>query len=501
LSCHDFGLSYLDGVIRLLAITAVALAFLGAGSAEAASLQPIGSFDQPIYVTSDPGRPERILVVERAGVIKLVQGAAITTFSDLRSVVSCCEGERGLLSIALAPDFDASGRVFVDYTGTEAPGEIHVAELHAAGATASPSTLRNLLTIPHPEESNHNGGQLQFGPEGDLYISTGDGGGANDQHHNAQDLGSLLGKILRIDPRPSALLPYTVPAGNPFAAATSPADTIWSYGLRNPFRFSFDRLGAGMVIGDVGQDEREEIDYAPAPLLGAGANYGWNCREGTLPGPLASPDPQCAGTEPSDFVEPVFDYPHGPGCAIIGGYVVHDPSLGDLDGRYLFGDLCSGQIRSIDLGNPGAGDRSEGLVVPDLNSFGEDACGRIYAVSGDGEVLRLVGAAPSVCPKVATRVGIQALRSRVKHGGRAQIAVFVAPCWGRQGEPVKLLRGGRPIATRRLSLACTARFLARVPHRTSFEATIAEDVSYLPAASRRLAIGIDHHRSQARKRR
>ena len=142
----------------------MALVLLGASCAQAATLQQIGSFDQPVYVTSDPGNPERLFVVERAGQIELVQGAAVSTFADLRSVVSCCEGERGLLSIALAPDFDTTGRLFVDYTGTEEPGEIHVAELHASGATAPLSSLRNLLTIPHPVDGNHNGGQLQFGP-------------------------------------------------------------------------------------------------------------------------------------------------------------------------------------------------------------------------------------------------------------------------------------------------------------------------------------------------
>ena len=174
--------------------------------------------------------------------------------------------------------------------------------------------------------------------------------------------------------------------------------------------------------------------------------------------------------------------------------MVRDASLGDLNGRYLYGDLCTGEIRSLDLANPTASDRSEGLHVDNLNSFGEDSCGRLYAVSGNGQVFRFLGAAPASCPKAKTLIGIRAERNKVKHGGRAQIAVFVSPCEGRQGEPVKLLRGGRHIATSRLSIACTAHFLARVPHRTSFQATVAEDVNYLAAASRRLPIRIDRRR-------
>ncbi len=308
-------------------------------------------------------------------------------------MVRCCDGERGLLSIALSPDFDTSGRLYVDYVGEEEPGEIHVAELRANGSQAPASSLRNVLTIPHPLENNHNGGQLQFGPEGLLFISTGDGGGSNDQHENAQNLSRPLGKILRIDPLASGVLPYTVPGDNPFLAVAGAYPPIWSYGLRNPFRFSFDGSGGGMTIGDVGQGAREEIDYAPAPELGRGANYGWNCREGRIAGPGG--DPQC-GAPASPFVDPVFDFPHTDpedggafGCAILGGYVVRDPSLGDLYGRYLYGDLCSGRIRSLDLASPFPSDRYEGLEIANLNSFGEDACGRLYAISGNGAVFAL----------------------------------------------------------------------------------------------------------------
>jgi hypothetical protein len=363
---------------------AIALALLGAGSAQALTLEEVGGgFEDPIYVTSAPGNPDRLLVVERRGTIQAVENGAVTTFADIGTAVSCCTGERGLQSIALAPDFAATGRFYVAYTGEEEPGEIHIAEMQTPGGP-----LRNMLTIPHPTEANHIGGQLQFGPDGDLYISTGDGGGSNDPFQNAQDLESPLGKILRIEPDPGGAAPYyTVPADNPFAADGYPAETIWAYGLRNPFRFSFDRLSGDLVIGDVGQAQREEIDFAPSPAAGVvgggGANYGWNCREGLLGG-LGTPSPECALAPADAFAEPVFDYPHTPDpdlggsgrCAVIGGYVVRDAALGSLYGRYVYTDLCAGVLRSLQLpavNGPASGDCSLGLS---LDSPVRDRAGR-----------------------------------------------------------------------------------------------------------------------------
>jgi hypothetical protein len=488
------------------------LPLTAATAAQAATLQPIGNFAQPIYVTSDPGNPDRLFVVERGGRIELIQGGGVSTFADLSSVVGeCCEGERGLLSMALAPDFDATGRFYVDYSPNGEPGEIHVDELTASGDSAGISTRRPLLSIPHPGAVDHNGGQLQFGPDGDLYISTGDGGGPNDKFHNAQNLSSLLGKILRIDPRQSGAQPYTVPAGNPFPAAAPPANTIWSYGLRNPFRFSFDRLSGDMVIGDVGQDEREEVDWAPSlargVVGGAGADYGWNCLEGSIAGPAT--DLECATPPTEGFTDPVFDYPHedpsggaAHGCAIIGGYVARDPSLGGLYGRYLYGDLCVGEIRSLDLKEPLVSDRSEGIHVDNLNSFGEDSCGRLYAVSGGGAVDRLVGAAPAACgppssPAAQRRrsfIGLHAGRRAIKRHRKATITAWVSPCQGRKGQPVRLFRGRAHIATKRLSRACTAYFHPRIARRSTFHATIAEDATDLGATSRNLKIKVARRR-------
>lgn len=477
------------------------VAFAG-GGAQAASLQPVGSgFDEPIYLTSAPDNPDRLFVVERKGrIVEVLPDGSRSVFADLRATVGCeedCGGERGLLSIALSPDFAASGRFFVFYGEDQGEGDIHIAEMVASATFAPLSTLRDVLTIPHPTESNHYGGQLQFGPEGNLFISTGDGGGQDDELHNAQDLESLLGKVLRIDPDPSGLLPYTVPAGNPFG------DEIWALGLRNPFRFSFDRGGSGLWIGDVGQSAREEVDHGPAPGLGAGFNFGWNCREGLVPGPET--DPECAGAPADAFVEPVFEYPHtdpedggAHGCAIIGGYVSRDPGVGDLLGRYVYGDLCVNSIRSFAPGQPFASDRSEGLQVFDLNSFGEDSCGRLYAISGSGSVNRIVGAGPTDCSGAAPApppaalspsfVGIKPLRRRVLRNRRALITAWASPCKGRQGDPVTLWRGSRRIGTRHFDKVCTARFRPRISRRSGFRATIKADETYVAAISRKVTI-------------
>lgn len=188
---------------------------LAASSAGAVGLEPVGSYDDPVYVTSDPSDPDRLFIVERAGRIELTTPAGTSRFLDISGIVEDGYVEQGLLSIAFAPDYASSGRLYVFYTGTDA-GALHVAELRGAGDAADPGTLRNVITIPHSGGLNHNGGQLQFGPDGFLYVSTGDGGGSNDPAANAQDLSRRLGKLLRIDPRQSGSDPYSVPAGNPF---------------------------------------------------------------------------------------------------------------------------------------------------------------------------------------------------------------------------------------------------------------------------------------------
>jgi hypothetical protein len=504
----------------------VPLLLLGAAGAHATTLQPVESFDQPTYVTSDPADPNRLLVTERLGKIELFAGGEKSTFTDLTSLVGCdpteCSGERGLMSLALAPDFSTSGHLYVFYAQNSS-GDLHIDELTASGDTAPLATKRPVLTIPHADDDNHNGGQLQFGPDGALYISTGDGGGGGDTFHNSQDLESLLGKILRIDPEEDGAQPYTVPAGNPFPGAAAPFDTIWSLGFRNPFRFSFDRLTANMVIADVGQSAREEVDLAPSPAPGAvgggGANYGWNCREGLVEGP--ADDLPGDGCQTTPFVSPVFDYPHpdpggeaAHGCAIIGGYVARDAGLGDLYGRYLYADLCVGEIRSLQLPmtaqGSACGDRSEGLSVNEPVSFGEDSSGRLYVVSGGGEVSRLEGPASAVkcVPRegpeppaggstppaggspspVETTLRVRVARRRVRAGTRALLVAHVLPCEGRRGQRLQLNRGGQLLMSRPLDQACTARFDPRLAHRASFRILVPAIGDYLAARSPRLTV-------------
>jgi len=476
------------------------VALLWAGSAEALTLESVGDFDQPVYVTSDPGDANRLLVAGREGEIQLVEGGTVSEFADLSGEVECgasCEGERGLMSIAVSPGFGGDGRVFAFYAN-DVDGQLHVVELVSSDPGHDEAVLvDDLLTVPHPDGATHNGGQLQFGPDGDLYVSTGDGGGANGQFEYAQDPGSRLGKILRLDPD----------APNP--------PTVWSLGLRNPFRFSFDRATSDMVIGDVGQGTREEIDFAPSPLSGVltggqGFNYGWNCREGLLPGPAT--EPECASLPPSAFVNPVFDYPQSPDpdlggsrCAVIGGYVVRDTGLGALYGSYVYTDLCSGVVRSLRLpakaGEPASGDCSLGLQLDSPVSFGEDAARRLYVVEQGGDVLRIEGLPPASCPRPfpqpetgpkpsPTFIGIKAQRRRVERRRTAVLTVWVSPCKGRRGDTVALLRNGHRNGSKFLSRACTARFLRRVSRNTVFGAKTFADETYQAGDSRHLRIRI-----------
>ena len=492
-------------MFRIITALALLATLAAVGTARAATLQQVGVFEQPMYVTSDPANPDRLFVVERAGKIREVSAGSVSTFADLGPRVGCCAGERGLLSIALAPDFATSGRLYAAYNGSE--GEIHISELLASGGFAPLSSLRDVLVIPHSDNTNHNGGQLQFGPEGLLYVSTGDGGGSDDELGNAQSHGSLLGKILRIDPRQAGLLPYSVPAGNPFLGLKEPYDTIWASGLRNPYRFSFDRLTGALTIADVGQGQREEVDYL-APGAGAGANFGWNCFEGLLPS--TATDPECATPPPGGYTFPIFEYPHdapsvpggATGCAIIGGYVARDANLDGLYGRYLYSDFCRGDLRSFDPSNPAGTDRSEGLSVDQVTSFGEDSCGRLYVASSTGKVWRLDGSTPSCVaivkpPAAFSYIGVTAQGRRIKRGKRAQITAWVSPCAGRKGEPVKLWRGRKHVGTRHLNRACSVRFRPRITRRSNFRAWIAADANYVAATSRKLKIKIkrrNHHR-------
>jgi len=350
-------------------------------------LKKVGDFDQPVYLTGAPGFPKLLFVVEQPGRIEVQSaGRPRGAFLDLRDQVGY-GGERGLLSVAFPPDYLQSKRFYVYYT--DKAGNIRVDEFKRRSATrADPGSQRQVIEIPHPVNANHNGGQLQF--LGDLlYFGTGDGGSGGDPPNNAQNKDVLLGKLLRIDPRPSGGQPYSVPASNPFVGKPG-RDEIYSYGLRNPFRFSFDttRPQPRIAIGDVGQNQFEELDYTPVAAA-AGANFGWDALEGF--GPYR--DENSGTPDPGGTVKPIFAYPHSRAgsCSIIGGYVVQDPALSSLRGRYVYADLCEGQLRSlVPHLKRASGDRRLGLAVESPSSFGEDDGHRLYVASISGPVFRLV---------------------------------------------------------------------------------------------------------------
>ena len=366
---------------RALAVSVLCLALLPACSADArVHLLRIGSFAAPIYVAAPPGDASRVFVVERAGRIVVVRGGRKlrTPFLDIRGRVSE-GGERGLLSMAFAPDYATSGRFYVYYTDNS--GDIRVVQFRRSSNPdrALRGSARNVIRIEHSQFNNHNGGQLEFGPDGLLYVGVGDGGSEGDPNNTGQNLGTLLGKILRIDPHAGG--GYGIPSGNPFSGSGRRSE-IYAYGLRNPWRFSFDRATGALAIGDVGQDRFEEIDYESRGAA-LGKNFGWSHFEGFRRFK--------SGSTPT-YAPPVLVRSHAAGfCAIVGGYVVRDGSS-SLNGRYVYGDLCNSRLYSVRLHSGGAsGNRALPVRVGNLVSFGEDARGRVYAVSLSGPVYRLTG--------------------------------------------------------------------------------------------------------------
>jgi len=376
-------------------LTTLALAACGAGEAarpvvtaratttgQSLRLVRLGDFSEPTYVTGAPGDPGRIFVLQRSGQVMLLrQGRKQRRpFLDIAGSVNAQGSEQGLLGIAFPPDYARTGLFYVDYT--TADNNIRIAQYRRAPSNANvaaPASAHTLLTIDHHAYDNHNGGQLAFGREGDLYVGVGDGGSENDPSGNGQNTDTLLAKILRI--APTAAGGYTIPAGNPFAGRAGRRPEIWAYGLRNPWRFSFDRATGSMIVGDVGQDREEELDFVPAGT-GSGANYGWSVWDG---------DGRFRAGRAPGAVSPVLTAAHSDGyCAIIGGYVVRDRSLPTLYGRYLFGDYCRAKIESVKLTRARTtGLRETGLEMTSLSSFGQDAKGRIYIASLDGPVYRL----------------------------------------------------------------------------------------------------------------
>jgi glucose/arabinose dehydrogenase len=348
-------------------------------------LQRVGSFDQPVYLTAPPGDSRRLFVVEKGGAIRVVRNGRKLRrpFLSLRGRVST-GSEQGLFSMAFAPDYARSGRFYIDYTNRSGDSRIVEYRRSKNPDVANAKSARTVIAQNQPED-NHNGGLVVFGPDRLLYVGFGDGGSEGDPHGahgNSQNLGTRLGKILRIDPRRAGRRPYSVPRSNPFVGRSGARPEIYIYGVRNPWRFSFDRRTGDLAIGDVGGDVSEEVDFLPHGRA-AGANLGWRVFEGFG---------RRTGESAPGARKPVLTYPHRNGvCSITGGYVVRDRRLGSLYGRYVYGDYCEGRIRTARLRAGGADHRAYlNLNVPSLTSFAEDALGRVYALSQTGPVYRIV---------------------------------------------------------------------------------------------------------------
>ncbi len=380
---------------RLAAVVgAVAVALLAGGivAAPASALPSIGlrlvasGLDQPDFVSGAGDGSGRLFVVEQTGRVRIVKGSTVlaTPFLDLHSLVSCC-GERGLLGLAFHPEYATNGKLYVDYTDVN--GNTVVAEYRRSASSvdrADPATARVLLRVTQPYE-NHNGGMLAFGPDGYLYVGLGDGGSGGDPGNRAQSTSTLLGKILRIDvDGTTSTKAYRIPASNPYVGTTG-LDEIWLRGVRNPWRFSFDRRTGDLWIGDVGQDAWEEVDHLThASGGGRGANLGWRQMEAS----------HCyvSGCTRTGKTLPVAEYSHAGGrCAITGGYVYRGQVVGSLSGRYVFGDFCSGDVFLVG-GTSGSVAGATGILATGLNisSFGEDDAGELYVVDLNGRLYRIV---------------------------------------------------------------------------------------------------------------
>ena len=354
-----------------------------------AARQVASGLDSPVFLTA-PAGDRRQFIVERAGRIRIVQNGALLAlpFLDVSARVSVA-GEGGLLSMAFDPQFAANGQFFIYYT--DRAGDI-VVERRRVSSTpnlADPTVALAIIRIAHPGFSNHYGGLVAFGPDGYLYLGTGDGGGAGDPAGNAQNLSSLLGKLLRLDVKnATAGAPYAIPPGNPFAGQTGRCAEIWASGLRNPWRFAFDGgNGGNLAIADVGQASREEVNLSE--VTRGGLNYGWNIREGTLCYNAAS----CAD---AGLTAPAFEYDHAAGCSITGGYFYRGTAIPELAGHYFYSDFCRGFLKSAVVAGTGAGASVREQVDWDIGklggivSFGRDADGELYLIGVGGIVYKLV---------------------------------------------------------------------------------------------------------------
>jgi glucose/arabinose dehydrogenase len=357
--------------VRALGAAVLLVIFAAAVSAASGSPQRAeyrfnevaSGFDQPVYVAQPTSEPGRLYVVERPGRIVTLAGGRRRTFLDIHSRVESGYTEQGLLSVAFDPGYARSHRFYVYYTNRT--GDVEIDSFRSRGGRAVLSSRKRLLEINHRANDNHDGGQLEFGPDGRLYAGTGDGGSGGDPPNNSQNLARKLGKLLRLN-------------GGRWQ--------IYAYGLRNPWRFSFDRANGDLYIGDVGQDEWEEIDYRPRSATGL-ANYGWSAYEG-----LASYKPSRLNHR-GTLVKPVHVYSHGGrNCSVTGGYVYRGSGVPSARGRYFYGDYCTGILWSLRIsGGRAVDNRRESSHIASLSSFGQGVNGALYAVSLEGGLYKLSG--------------------------------------------------------------------------------------------------------------
>ena len=360
--------------LSLLALAAMAVGLLAAtASAQQIQLQPqVTGLTMPVGMTHAGDGSGRLFVVLRAGRIVVVSGSAVTgTFLNIESLVACCVSEQGLLGLAFHPQYESNGFFYVNYINNSGNTVIARYRVSTNPNLADPASATTILTVAQPA-ANHNGGHLAFGPDGYLYIGLGDGGGAGDTANNAQNLGTLLGKMLRIDVNGGT--PYAIPPDNPFRATPGARPEIWARGFRNPWRYSFDRQTGDLFIGDVGQGSREEVDVEPANDPG-GRNYGWRLMEGTA---CFNPSTGCNN---GTLTLPVLEYTHAEGCSITGGYRYRGTAHPALFARYFYGDFCQGKIWGAT--EQGAGAWTTALLLDSslsISSFGEDEQGEVYVV-------------------------------------------------------------------------------------------------------------------------
>jgi glucose/arabinose dehydrogenase len=345
----------------------------------------VSGLNFPVYLAAPPADLGRLFIVENGGLIRIMKDGALlpTPFLDISGQVST-GFEQGLLGLAFDPGYAATGRFFVHYTDLAGDTRLSLFHVSSNPDVADPASEQVVLSADQPY-SNHNGGQLTFGPDGYLYLGLGDGGSSGDPEGRGQNLSDLLGSILRLDV--SAGAAYTIPADNPFVGLPGTSPQVWSYGLRNPWRFSFDPATGDLYIADVGQNRFEEIDVAPSAAgAGRGINYGWSIMEGA----------HCLTADSCDqsgLTLPTLEYGHNEGCSVIGGHVYRGAVIPALQGQYFFGDFCQGWVRSFRYAAGAATELTEWTTLRPgggITSFGQDAAGELYVLTTGGGVFKIV---------------------------------------------------------------------------------------------------------------